>query len=467
MLLHVLPHAQGLPEVPSSPDLLPVVDSGMDGEHAYLVTELPLLAHPAQDPLLTARGALAALSALHAHGLAHGGVSRAQLWNYDGGVALAGAGLPWGEYATPEGDLSDLVLTLQALGGLPGALRPLLDRPGSLNAGEALALITGDAAGQEVSLTPVPDQSTVLEASRAGTQTAQQDVTVQPDSSGPLATASEISPDRSDETVLQPELDTAANIVVLTTPPASAESGNAVPEQAQPSATSPFSNAPVGQTETPQERRKRQNDERREQAMVDSRAAAGRKAARLKAQQEEEQREVARAAEQAALGVPVPEPFQMGFAEGQAESGGAAGVTATSGPQTRRVERLPASLRRAGGGQVGAAVQRLPGGASAGRPTSARNLTPIKIGWDEDDSWRVVRTAPKKRQAAPPLRWLPLVLVLIVLLGAALWWSLRAAPAAPAASSGGVGAAAATGSPDVVFGGVQVVATTAVPRTSP
>ncbi|WP_415831363.1 hypothetical protein, partial [Deinococcus frigens] len=89
VLLHVLPHAQGLPEVPSSPDLLPVVDSGMDGEHAYLVTELPLLAHPAQDPLLTARGALAALSALHAHGLAHGGVSRAQLWNYDGGVALA------------------------------------------------------------------------------------------------------------------------------------------------------------------------------------------------------------------------------------------------------------------------------------------------------------------------------------------------------------------------------------------
>lgn len=113
VLLHVLPQAQRLPELPASPHLLPVVDSGVDGEQAYLVTELPLQAHPAQDPLLAARGALAALDTLHGHGLAHGGVSRAQLWSHDGGVALAGAGLPWREDATPQADLSDLARTLQ------------------------------------------------------------------------------------------------------------------------------------------------------------------------------------------------------------------------------------------------------------------------------------------------------------------------------------------------------------------
>lgn len=226
---------------------------------------------------------------------------------------------------------------------------------------------------------------------------------------------------------------------------------------------SPFSNAPTDRPETPQERRKRQNDERREQAMLDSQAAAQRKAARLKAQREEEEREAARAAEQAALGVPVPEPFQMGFASAQ-DAGEAPPGAGVQSPQTepshqtepsqqirqpRQIERLPASLRRPADPARGT-VQRLPSGDAAPARAASRNLAPIRIGWDEDDSWRVVRTAPEARPTPPLPRWAPLALVaLAVLLALALVWALgpartSAAAPAPASAGGGVSSPAVT-----------------------
>lgn len=127
VLLHVLPHAVPLPELPHDPALLVPSEGGIDGDTAYVVTELPPNALPASDPVLTARGGLAALSALHGAGLTHGGVDASQLWSVDGRVALAGAGLPWGGEATPEGDLRDLLRTLETMGGVPPALRDVPD----------------------------------------------------------------------------------------------------------------------------------------------------------------------------------------------------------------------------------------------------------------------------------------------------------------------------------------------------
>ena len=450
VLLHLLPHAQSLPELPFSPHLLPVVDSGVDGEVTYLVTELPLQAHPASDPLLSARGALAALSALHQEGLAHGGVSGAQLWNHDGGVALAGAGLPWRKDATPQADLSDLAVTLQALGALPEVLRPLRDRPGTLSAHAALALL-GGAAGREARAKPPPDQPALPVAGArarpllAGVSDAGPAGSVSPAVREAVATQPH-SPDAPDA---QPS--SAAR-----SPSTGASSGTRQAEmigtdtEPPSAAVSPFSNAPAGQPETPQERRKRQNDERREQAMLDSQAAAVRKAARLKAQREEEEREMARAAELSALGVPVPEPFQMGF-DPDGEGGEAAtrpvpGDASPSGLRAREVERLPASLRRPAAGQTDTAVQRLPGGESASARSAARNLAPIRIGWDEDDSWRVVRAAPKASQSPSRLLLIPIVLAVAALLGAGLLWALRPEATAPAPA----GTAAGVNS-DVVF----------------
>ncbi len=442
VLLHVLPHAQGLPEVPFSPRLLPVVDSGVDGEVAYLVTELPLQAHPAQDPELTARGALAALSALHGSGMAHGGVSGAQLWNHDGGVALAGAGLPWREDATPQGDLSDLALTLQALGALPEALRPLLEHPGSLSADGALALLGGvvveEKAKQQGAAVELPlDQPAAL-----GQSVEEDAVAILSGASAGVSARGETGPPVVPPiSPVEPAPVPIGKDVVAFSPSGtggggtegegsvvkSAQTGAAKPafEQGQTSPVSPFSNAPTGQSETPQERRRRQNDERYEQATLDSRAAAERRAAHLKEQKEQEAREIAQAAELAALGVPVPEPFQMGFA---ADSTDDVGGTVPA-VQLRQVERLPASLRRPGVEALEGTgtVRRLPGVASAAGTPAKRDLPPIRIGWDEDDSWRVVRTAPKSSQPSPLLRWGPLALVVIVLLGAALLWALRPA----------------------------------------
>ncbi len=456
VLLHVLPHPQSLPELPVSPHLLPVVDSGMDGEQAYLVTELPLQAHPARDPLLTARGALTALSALHGQGLPHGGISAAQLWNHDGGVALAGAGLPWREDATPQADLSDLALVLQDLGALPEALKSLRDYPGTLGAREALALLDGAAPPAGPAAQAAPDGVTGWAASKppelgeggsgaeaAGTSGGN-DGSATPHVR--VVTRSEAQGTGGADTVPSELEGSEDSSAALTPKEPTGEAGRQESDVPPPGPrVSPFSNAPAGQAETPQERRKRQNDERREQAMLDSQAAAQRRAARLKAQKEEEEREAARAADQVARGVPVPEPFQIGFVAPQEDGAARPG----NGLQPREIERLPASLRRPAEAPPQGTVQRLPGSDAGPTRAPSRNLAPIRIGWDEDDSWRVVRTAPKARPAPPLLRWVPVALALIVLLVLALVWALGAArtPAATTGTAPGVTGSSAPGGP--------------------
>ncbi|EYB67500.1 hypothetical protein DEIPH_ctg040orf0077 [Deinococcus phoenicis] len=167
VLLHVLPHAAPLPDLPADPALLTPSEGGIDGETAYVVTELPPHALPASDPLLAARGALAGLAALHGAGLTHGGVNAAQLWSVDGRVALAGAGLPWGGDTTPAGDLHDLMSALDTLGGVPA---PLRDAPAGATAHDLLALLNAPAAEPEPAAQdagpPGPPEEARLQAQR-------------------------------------------------------------------------------------------------------------------------------------------------------------------------------------------------------------------------------------------------------------------------------------------------------------
>ncbi|MDB5046862.1 MAG: hypothetical protein JWQ08_2912, partial [Deinococcus sp.] len=520
--VHVLPFAVPVPQVPDHPALLPYSDEGLDSQEAYVVTELPLHAVPASDPLLAARGALAGLAALHAAGLIHGGVSASQLWSVDGYVALAGAGLPWsGGQGSPEDDLQALAEALAVLGGVPEPLRPLREKPGTLTAQTALARLHSATTSQvQVSAPPqqasaqphsvaasapaaptsaprpvqtqpqpvgsepvqsgsvqseslqveavqrreeeehsppalphdgspivlsevAPDGLTSADAAKEKLPTAVVDVefapppdaltplaeppAVQPDdlksqdspeqeavSSAPVAVQSSMvqaSPAGSisiEPISIDLDSDPSETAVTITPvwPPTSPEPAPSLPAVSPVSA---YSNAPPGVAETPQERRKRQNDERRAQAMQDSRAAAERKAA-ARREREAAQPAVVQIEFDDLPDLPAPEsaaapPVGMRF------------------PDSVNVERVPASMRRAplppedsepSEQRAVQEVGRLPGRRTQGEP--------IRIGWAEDDSWRVVRgpgqSAPARRTAP---RWLLPLLAALLLIGGAVW----------------------------------------------
>lgn len=659
VLLHVLPHALSLPQLPEHPNLLPIIDSGMDGGQVFVVTELPLGSGPANDALLAARGALSALTLLHEHGVVHGGIGPAQLWSTDGHVALAGAGLPWREQPSEHDDLHDLALTLQQIGPFPPALRPLLN-PGEasmLSAREALALLdtpleveaakAAEPAAEEPAM-PAPTKEAHPPAPESGLedepfipgpvqdQAAQSAPPVQ-DSHGPeslpqapvaqaapepASAASELRPEAvvgqadvpedapsevvsagpehtpappaplpeipaapsavpeedspapipaaeakpepaearkskrgakkkkagaaplppaepvqsaeppgdiapiqepapvaalaeqepevlppaqeaphdgtpivlgepgaqpatlprpgqhlqsvADRTVTEgtpsqeppvgpppaaaPDLRAAAplnhapDLTATGTPPdepaepeaprlptvAAAEAVSpvppaagrqepapptAAPDDASPAAArpslSPFSTAPAGAAETPQERRKRQNEERRAQAMLDAKAAAERKAKRLRAEAE------ARQAEQGqAEGTPIRIGVSDDLPAWTPPAGEDATATGSRRLRMRDVARLPESLRRPAEEALPEPQPEPVSTRDAGHLPSRRVVgEPIRIGWDEDDSWRVVKAAP----APPPPepfrlpRWVLPLLAALLLIGGTIW----------------------------------------------
>lgn len=537
VLVHVLPGASPAPQLPDHPALLPYSDEGVDEGDAYLVTELPLHAVPASDPVLAARGALAGLDALHRSGLVHGGVSTSQLWSVDGYVTLAGAGLPWSlEPGSPEDDLRALADALSALGGLPEPLRALRDSPGTLTAQAALAQLHAGAAPEQPALLASPPTSTVqsesaqgaaaeAETEQPGAFTAPHDGTPiilqeaaahdlasgdsgapPPVVAGPTdnvagskvewgwvdvafgslpeAPAQPLASQAADSVELeadkpntdqppsgQPKLAVPAVIQIDLTQPSPALSGVAQSDSApsdsalsdsapsnppppnpaqiglassdpvQPSVppisetpdadvtikavrpaeapetppsvtavppVSAYSNAPPGVAETPQERRKRQNDERRAQAMLDSKAAA-------------ERREAARREREAAQAAVVQIDFDD-LPDLPAPGSGSQPPESVSirFPESVDVERVPASMRRpplpaaASDGGAGQEVGRLPARRTHGEP--------IRIGWAEDDSWRVVRTPGKSAPPRPTApSWLLPLLAALLLLGGALW----------------------------------------------
>ncbi|GGM00799.1 PEGA domain-containing protein [Deinococcus aerophilus] len=549
VLLHVLPYALNLPTLPEHPHLLPITDSGMDGENAYVVTELPPYAQPASDPRLSAPGALSALSALHAQGLTHGGITPAQLWQFGGTVALAGAGLPWRQTpATPADDLHDLAHTLQALRVLPTALRPLLDSPAPWTAEQALARLHGQAGAatspadspaiQTPPATTAPVQTAPAvqapsaprvvtaaptpSASSARTQVSEK-TAPRPQTPAPQAPATEVRPKANSAAGTSASAGTAApaaganqasvtpaatdwlteaevpagpgsaaptptpdqpatdasipntnasgqdsqTITTVAVPapvsaPGSADQdrgdAGATPTEPAPSTrppprpvVSPFSGAPAGQVETPQERRKRQNEERRAQAMLDSQAAAQRKAQRLQAEQEQAGQEVS-----GETGADtVPPPIQFGFPEGDAPSAPRLSM--------REVDRLPASLRRPKEEAPAGQPSRLPAsGAGGHRP--ARRVDPIRIGWDEDDSWRVIRTPTAPPPPASPTlpRWLLPVLAAVVILFGLVWAWGALRPASP--GTGAASSAACCTVPVTLRGAAGVTATLTVEK---
>ncbi|WP_295814888.1 PEGA domain-containing protein [uncultured Deinococcus sp.] len=521
VLLHVLPHTPRLPALPEHPQLLPIVDHGDDGTGGYVVTELPMQATPASDALLAARDGLEALAALHMHGLTHGGISAAQLWEVDGRVVLAGAGLPWQDDPTTGGDLRDLARTVDSIGGLPAALSTLREAPDSMDARTALSLLDRPAAPISPPADPTPHASDTPDPAPPGMSTAPQIVaaplqappvppapaTPTPETrhdGSPIVLGSDVAEIQADAPPAQtpgasatplptpPDVDSRTDPGQSSPPASQRTSGrgrkrkssappappvpeaatpqpappavesvpDAVPDshtvgavQAGPSPEAPappsapdsaptgspvpaYSNAPAGTVETPQERRRRQNEERRAQAMLDMQAAAARKAERLRAEAE----------------AAPPTRIQIGFAGGAAGGTGDGSAvlgeddlptwpgtstdpepTTDASPrprlQMRNVERLPASLRRAPEPEP---VPELPSGRLPARHVAG---APIRIGWDEDDSWRVVKTAPEppaSRRGAP--RWLLPVLgaALLTVLAAGVVNRISRAPAATA-----------------------------------
>ncbi|GAA5435603.1 PEGA domain-containing protein [Deinococcus aquaticus] len=530
VLLHVLPYPLTLPDLPDHPALLPVVDSGMDGDQAYVVTELPLQARPADDALLTARGALAALSALHERGLTHGGLNAAQLWSVDGRVLLAGAGLPWGGDPLPSDDLYALGVLLAGMGTLPAALRPLTEQPGHLSAAAALARLNSEQAARPALQQAVQPQAQVVQAQAVQAQAVQEARPAQAWPQAPTTTATTpadaappepqpplrrgrgnsrrgrpeqtdadaspppapvnpapVSPAAPMPTPAAPELpvmDWSAapalhdgSLIVLgeggdetaddapvepapvtpdpvtpdpvapdpvTPDPGTADPGNAAPSAPDPAVRDPVAPTPVtaspvaagaavtdpGAPETPQERRRRQNEERRAQAILDAQAAAARKAERLRAER----------AQRLADGGGQDAPIQIGggpVGAGQGPVLGGDDLPAWDGPpvdvdgeapprptlRMRDVDRLPPGLRRE------PLLEPDPEPAPTRLPARRAPGDPIRIGWDEDESWRVVREAPAAPERTRPRlpRWTLLVVAAALLLGG-VWWALGALP---------------------------------------
>ncbi|WP_189054556.1 PEGA domain-containing protein [Deinococcus daejeonensis] len=536
VLLHGLPGPLPLPDLPGHPGVLPFAECVLVAGEAFMVTELPLQARPAQDPDLTARGALAALAALHERGVVHGGLSASQLWSVDGEVRLAGAGLPWGGEARPADDLYALAVILHEMGGVPGALRPLLDAPGTLDARAALRLLRAptparlraapDTPGHTESApaapvtpdpaltAPTPADPTVSPAVPAAQVAAAQTTPVQasagqvdpvqastvqaspvqtapgqaalapvdpvPDSppagdapeargrrgrgsrfrlpglgaareaaapDGPTVPTAPAAPGPAPAPARAEMIPSPAPVVpasALTPPPAAAirpddggtdltadapvqpdapahdgtpivlgdgaspaPAGTGVSGMPQESPVLPDRPQPgwTGGRLSPQERRRREHEARQEHAQRDAQAAAERRAQRL------EQRRQEHGAQEPPV---APAPIQIGFDDLPEWEPDA--PAPHRGVQIREVPRLPESLRRAplpgdpaAGEDQGPAAE-VPVGAL---PARRRVGEPIRIGWDEDDSWRVVREAPAPVRTRRPLVWRALFWVVL------------------------------------------------------
>ncbi|GGI70462.1 hypothetical protein [Deinococcus wulumuqiensis] len=151
VLLHPLTAIAAAPRLPAHPRLLPFTDMVVEMAGAYLVTELPPQTRPARDPMQAARGALEALSFLHAQGLAHGSLDAAQLWDVDGQLRVTGAGLPRpGLRPQPLDDLRDLVAALETLDAPPTLLAALRGAPDLSSAREFMDLLDMGLSGQQL-----------------------------------------------------------------------------------------------------------------------------------------------------------------------------------------------------------------------------------------------------------------------------------------------------------------------------
>ncbi len=356
VLIYTLPRPADVPQLMHR-RLVPYTDAGSEQGVPFVVAELPLHAVPAGDPLLAARGALEALVELHSDGRIHGGLTPAQLWAVDGDVRLAGACLPWealgAGFDAPEGgkspqaDLYALGCSLEAMGGVPDALRVLLDADprGRPSAREALGLLSR------------PYQSPARSAPRADDPPPTPEHAAPP--AAPEPEAPTLQPDAVSELLSLFDEPVAPQAV---TPPAGAEPvliGEVSPE--------PPARAPAVPDPTP------------------------------------------------AVAAPVFPPIRMGFED----------VAPPPAPFTVRVVPAPPA--------PGPSVQAPTPGEDGGLAPVNPRQQPIRIGWEEDNSWRVVRSPDEETRPAAPARaptrtWALGAVIALVLLSGLLWWRLGSTP---------------------------------------
>lgn len=384
VLLHLLPHRIDLPTLPEHSHLLPPTQLEQDGEQWFTVTELPHQAKLATQPAPAAQGVLAALVALHGAGQAHGFVSPEQFWRVDDKVLLTGAGLPWPTESTPAADLRALLAALYALGEVPA---PLLVWPQPKTAQEMLALLENAEAEAH---TPEEEESAPAAPPHDGSVI----VIGGDDDEGAEAEAEEMA---------------VAPAEALAVPPAPGQSGKVVA--------------------LPRNRRQK-------------------KTAKRRATKEKKQRVGKRLVRAAPL--PPQESPSCSFvpsapapAEPAAEITEDVSVTVVPTPAgTSSGPKLPPWLaQRLTEGQGQQQPEQPEKRETPAAPTSERLpprrvAQPIRIGWDEDDSWRVIRTEPTAAPKAQPRpRFLPFwavpALVAVALLGTVLWLG-RQAPETPA-----------------------------------
>lgn len=426
VLLYLLPTAPG--ELPHwlHRRLIPFTDEGSQDGARFVVSELPPHAAPASDPQVAARGLLEALVEIHASGRLHGGLTPAQVWAVDGDIRLAGAGLPWGElgagFDAPEGgksqaaDLYALGCTLEALGGVPDPLRALLseDPAARPSAQEALAALRHPFAPQ-----PEAAQPDV-------TQPAPADEVQAPEFSPdpPISLVGESVADllgRLDPPITPAPGAPPAVIVIGPVPrveppktePTSTEATGpdaAVPDEAVPQWSQPAPAAPPAPTP--------------------ELAGAGRPGPAPAIDHDGPVGSAPIAPAPAGRGAPLPAPIQIGFDDDLPPLP----LDFTPG-QPAEDELLPAEPPPAAPRRPAPTPWHVPAAKTADGDSERPNprQSPIRIGWEEDQSWRVVREAkapPTEPTRLPSWWWGPLLFVVLAFGAWAVYRSQGPAPAA-------------------------------------
>ncbi len=426
VLLHRLPEFVVPSAIPESASLLPVYEVDIWDGQPYAITELPLAAIPATHPGSAALGALRALAALHAAGQVHGGLNAGQLWQVGREVRLAGAGLPWHSGASTAGDLSALGQALDSMGARPAALNNLE----TLTAAQALAaleeaLVGNRPPGQQHAerreaqqAMPGPFDRRQVERRQALGKAAEQ--------AGSLASPAVQPPtDRligpSPRQLSQPE---KARPLGVAPAEAAALPTNA-PDSASPAefprAGSASQAAP---TPAPVSYRSAQD------IIVIGEPEAAPTPPPARDQAEEP------VAGEPARSVPVrliPAPIRIGFGEGPEALPDWTPDDWTPVERQERPEPLqsvhatPAGVREVALGRATRFVPATSPSAATSDPQGGQRGPPLRIGWEEDHSWRVVKSGPERRRlAAPRLRAggarRAVLALLLALLGATAFW---------------------------------------------
>jgi len=453
VLLHRLNEFVVPAHLPESASLLPVYEVDVWDGQPYAITELPLSATPATHPGAAALGALRALSALHAAGQVHGNVNASQLWQVGREVRLAGAGLPWSKEGSPAADLAALGQALDSLGARPAALDGLETQ----SAAQALKTLEEALRGQRPA-----EAASARPASLPGA----------PEPVGPAVQA-ERSP------VKQPRPEATATV----NPPVASPDQPEAPATPEPAGQTqaPGPQPPVQQNQSPSPKAARKQEARK--AVPPGTDTAVEAASAGVTQVQPTPASAPPSPPQAAptpvsyrsaqdiivIGVPQTPDLEMpGEPQGNVATLGT-GEPNPASPASPPVRLIPAPIRIGFDDMpplpsdwtppdVSAAPQpeaAAPGVQPAftapvaplersGEPVAQQasvnsvRSQPLRIGWEEDHSWRVVKSGPERRRLEVPAltgRSLPRSLVmalaaLVVLGGAAFWWRGQTATSA-------------------------------------